>query len=289
MWKDKKVLITGINGFIASHLARNLKNKGSIVYGIVLPGKNSDYPLIDCDLTDIHHAVKAVSDLKPDAIFHLGGQSTAVMAKNEPLESFKSNVITTINLLEAVRTGHKSPLVYASTRDVYDSLSSLPYIEDGNLNPKTIYGCTKLLSENLIKAYFLSYGIPAVAVRASNVYGPNDLKFERIIPAVIKSVVSYENVILFGDGSDSRDFIYAEDLAEGYVILAENLLQGKYFGEAFNFSGEKPFPIKEIAEKIIHISGKEIKIEFSPKPNSTPDIRYSSSDKAKKLLQWNPK
>jgi CDP-glucose 4,6-dehydratase len=287
MWKGKKVLITGIEGFIGSNLVEKLKKEGAEIYGIELPGKESEHNLLDCDLNDLNQTIKTVSDLNPDIIFHLGGQALPSKAEEEPLETFKSNVITTLHLLEAIRKT-KTPFIYASTREVYDKNNALPYVETQKTENETIYGCTKITSDKLVSTYFKSYGLPVAIIRASNTYGPKDMNFRRIIPRTIKSEVLKENLVLYGDGSPSRDYIFVEDLVRGYLSIGESLFQGRNFGEAFNLAGKKPFTVKEIVSKIKGISGSEIEMKFDEEDVQEKDAQYASSEKAKKLLNWVP-
>jgi len=279
MWKDKKVLVTGINGFIATHLADKLNMLGAEVYGIEKPGKKNKYGLIACDLTDLNQTLDSISKLEPDIIFHLAGQPIASIAKENPIDSFKANVVATLNLLEYCR--HKKiPFVYSSTRDIYDKSKDSPFTEGSSLFPKTIYDSTKLAADNLTSAYFSSYGLPVGIIRASNVYGSKDLNFQRVIPKIMKSIALDQKIDLYGDGSSSRDYIHISDLVDGYILLADNLMQGKNYGEIFNLSGSAPLSVKEIIEKMKSISGKEIKIQFSSTQKEVKDIH---------ILNWNPK
>ena len=288
MWKDKKILITGINGFIASHLAEELIFRGADVHGIVPKGKESKYPLLECDLANTEHTVSAVSEFKPQVIFHLGGQAISSRVNQNPAESFKSNVVSTVSLLEAIRRGHESPLVYASTRDVYASSNPLPYTESQALGSRSLYSSMKLASDELTRAYFSQYGLPVAVVRASNTYGSDDMHWERIIPKTIRSVLYGKRFPLLGNGSASKDFVYVKDVVKGYLLVAEKLLNRECYGQAFNLAGNEPTSVRKIVESIARISGDSIGLEFSSRSEASEGVEYASSEKARKLLGWVP-
>ena len=296
----KKILITGINGFAASHLARKLLQEGNEVSGTIRT-RSDLYKIEDIkdklnlyliELTDAHAVEKVIKEVRPDEIYHLAAQSYVKLSWDAPLETYRINIDGTINILEAVRRLEIKPaILITSTSEIYGEIEG-KINENTVPNPITHYGISKYAQDMIARLYHRSYGMNIVITRAFNITGSGRADVF-VDSSFAKQVVEIENgkkpIIYHGNLESERDFVSVHDVVEGYV----KALRSKKWGEVFCLGSGKPIKISRILNSLITFSDmpEDIKTEVDKKrfrPVDTKTMRCDYS-KAKKVLNWEPK
>lgn len=293
--KNKKIFITGGTGLVGSHVVENLLSLGhELIVGMrsrdpkaYFFQKNLDAKsiLINYDLKDFQRVFDIISKYEIDIIIHLGAQPIVPTAYVNPYETLSSNIMGTVNILEASRLyGKLEAIVVASSDKAYGVSDVLPYKEEMKLNGQHPYDCSKSCTDLIARMYAKTYDLPVAVSRFGNIFGPGDLNFNRIIPGIMKALILDEELLLRSDGSMIREYLYVKDVAKGYVLLAENI--GKCKGEAFNFGTAKRysvFDIVKLCEKTL-----EQKVKYKILDNAKGEIseQYLDSTKLKKVLNW---
>lgn len=300
MWRDRRVFVTGCNGFLGSWVTSRLVDAGAQVVGlirdvmpgslltqsgmqqriIVVSGELEDYPLLE----------RTFTEFEIDSCFHLAAQAIVGMGVRLPMATFESNIRGTWNLLEAARrVGKVQRLVVTSSDKVYGTKPQLPYVETDPLLGEHPYDVSKVCTDLLAQTYARQYGLPIAVARCGNLYGQGDLHISRIIPATIRSLVRDERPVIRSDGTYLRDYFYVEDAAEALLKLGAALDDPTFHGEAFNFGTETPTPVLEVVEHLIRFSGRR---HLAPNilNQAADEIReqWLSCAKAKARLGWEP-
>ncbi len=300
-WKRRRVFVTGCNGFVGGWLVKNLIEHDAKVVGLIrdiVP--NSSLSLLGCldkmnivygDVEDYELIERALNEYDIDCIFHLAAQSQVGAANRSPLSTFKTNILGTLNILEAARslTSIKA-IVVASSDKAYGSHKRLPYREDYALKGAHPYDASKACADIISQAYHNMYKLPVAIARCGNIFGPTDLNLNRIVPDTIRALCMDRRPLIRSDGKYIRDYLYISDAVSAYLCLANGIL-GKtngVVGEAFNFGSGKPLSVIELVNLIIKISGKLHKPKILN--TATGEIRkqYISGRKAKNILGWMP-
>jgi len=299
-WKNRKVLVTGADGFIGSHLAKALVNKGAEVITIVRDIKkksnidvldlNGKINVIHGDLINFSDCERAVNEYDVDFCFHIAAQAIVGPANRSPLSTFESNIKGTWNILEACRISKTiKGVIFASSDKAYGQQEKLPYTEESPLIGYYPYDASKACGEILARSYFMTYGLPLAITRNANTYGPADMNNSRIIPDVICKLINGDEPVIRSDGSPKRDYMYIQDAVDAYILLAENLNREDVVGQAFNFGTGKPVSVLELYNKIIEIMGKNVKPKVLGEAKNEIDNQYLDSSKAKRILGWETK
>jgi len=279
-----KVLVTGGSGFIGSHVVDKLRDKGIEVrvYDMVMPTFRKDIEYYQGSLLDLQAIRMALSGI--DAVYHLGAVADVKDVFQEPHYSEAINVRGTINVLEAVRLSTIKRVIYASTTWVYEGCSQDFVDEKTPLGPPShLYTATKIASENYCIAYSKLYGLETTILRYGIPYGPR-ARSGAVIPIFVGKALKGEPLTIAGDGSQFRQFVYVEDLAEGNALALKSIAKNK----VYNLDGKEKISIKQIAETIQKIIGN-VKIEYIPTRPGDFRGRVASSELAKKELGWEPK
>ena len=291
------VLVTGVAGFVGSHLAARLLKDGEEVIGVDcltdyydtrLKRSNlaglSEYGRFRFELVDLAAADLSLITADVSCVFHLAGQPGVRGSWGTAFSSYvRNNIIATQRLLEAIRD-HPVRVVFASSSSVYGDAEEFPTPEDCLPKPTSPYGVTKLCSEQLVMAYRRSAGIDARCVRYFTVYGPGqrpDMAFSRFIAAARRG----EAVEVFGDGRQVRDFTYVDDAVEA-TIRAASIDEA---GEAiFNVGGGSTVSVSGVLATLGEILGEPIGIRHLPA--QAGDVRATSADlsRIERLLGWRP-
>lgn len=303
-WQNKRVLITGANGFVGSNLAKVLLAKGVRVITYSPRGIHSPSLLIFENLakkiakdergtvTDFEKVNNVVDKNKIDIIFHLAAQPLVEIGRESPIKTFKVNIGGTWNVLEAARKNHVKKIVVASTTHVYGDNPNLPYKEEYYPQPSRPYETSKACADLLAQTFADTYGLPVEIPRFVNLYGPGDFNFTRVVPGVIKSALAGKNPRMFDMGA-VRDFLYIDDAIDAYLALVEKDLSNKKRLRVFNFGSGKPVDIIDLVKEIIKLSGdKKVELKIVKVPEERrKEIpkQYVSIAKAKKELGWKPK
>ena len=289
-----KTLVTGCAGFIGSHLVNKLLEQGYEVIGIdcftdYYPReikeanissalKNNNFKLIEEDTLEIDKFPEV------DYVFHLAAQAGVRASWGKSFEIYtRNNIEATQKLLEFYKDRGIKKFVYASSSSVYGD-AELPMREDSLLKPVSPYGVTKLAGENLCYLYDKNYGVPTVSLRYFTVYGPRqrpDMAIHKFVKAIFKG----EEITIFGDGTQTRDFTYADDAVEANILAAES----DSVGEVFNIGGGSRISVDELIGIIERAIGRRAKVKYIEKQKG--DVRDTLADvsKAEAKLNWNPR
>jgi len=297
-WEDRRVFVTGANGFLGSWLTEKLVEKKAKVVALIrdqLPyskfntsGIVSKVTVVNGRLEDYELIERVLNEYEIDTCFHLGAQTLVETAVRAPLSTFESNIKGIWNILEAVRKiDTVKRLVLASSDKAYGSSNKLPYSEDDCLRGLHPYDVSKTCADLIAQAYYNTYGLPVVITRCGNIYGGGDLNFSRIIPGTIKSAVFDEAPVLRSDGTYLRDYIYVKDVVDAYMTLAENIEWKKVKGQAFNIGTETPISVLELVNKILTLCGKKY-LKPVIKNEAVHEIKrqYLSCEKIRNILGW---
>ena len=311
-WKNKNVLITGINGFIGSNLAKYLLKNNANVYGIVrkIDKKtllyseklNENVKLFIGDITDLNLMKRIINEENINHIFHLAAQVEVGIAMKYPFSTFESNIRGTYTVLEAARANSLkiNSIIVASSDKSYGEYpnSKLPYKENYALNPKFFYDTSKACADMISKSYALNpkKPLPIITTRFANIFGPGQMNFSALIPDCIRSSLKYSNFEPRGNGKDTRDFLFVEDVAEVYEVLARELtLNKKLSGHIFNAGTNEIFKIEDVIKKI-YIRNKNKKdlmkiLSKLPTKKTKGEIKNQlmTYDKLYKFFKWKPK
>ncbi len=282
----KKVVVTGGAGFIGSHLAEKLAGQGcrTIILDNLSTGKmgniqellNSDnVEFIRGSVTDLSLLKRLVKDAT--YVFHLAAIPSVSQSIESPQASHEVNVSGTLNVLLAARENNVKKVVYASSSSVYGDTPTLPKREGMMPHPQSPYAATKLAGEYYCQVFGEVYKLPTVCLRYFNVYGPRqdpDSQYAAAIPRFIESASAGNSPLIFGDGKQTRDFIFVEDAVEANILAAESDACG-----VFNIGRGESITINHLAKLIIEFVGNKVKpIYQEPRPG---DIRHSLADISK--------
>ena len=297
----KRVLLTGGHGFVASHLARALLERGDAVTvlelpppplsGLALQGIESEIELVESDLRDALQVGATVESSEFDTVFHLAAQTLVGPAMADPTPTFETNVRGTWTLLEACRRADVPAVVVASSDKAYGPSEELPYREDMPLRPASPYEASKAAADAIALSYRPAYGLPVAVTRFANIYGGGDLNFSRLVPEAIAAVLDGRRPQIRSDGSPERDFLYVDDAVSAYLAVEHAVgAGGPGAGEAFNAGGETPHSVAEVLETIAAVSGSGLDPEYHGAGNPAGEIdrQYVDSRKLRGLTGWSP-
>lgn len=300
-WKGKRVLVTGISGFVGSALAAHLVEKGAKVTGIVRDDAKKIYfdhsdlskkvTAVRGDLVDPKLVLRVLKKQRIQVVYHLAAQAIVGLANKEPFSTFETNVRGTWNLLEACRLyGKLEALIVASSDKSYGTHKVLPYKETFALRPEFPYDTSKACADLIAGSYYRTFGLPVVITRFANIYGPGDMNFSRIVPDTLRSVLQGKAPVIRSDGTPERDYLYVEDVADLYLKLAENIKKTK--GEIFNAGHNKPVSVIDLVKAILKAAGRtDLKPQILGKGSLHGEIdrQWLDGAKAFKVLRWKPK
>ena len=296
-----KALITGITGFVGSHLAEHLLSEGMEVFGAARWRSDKDniahlkdkIKLVECDINDAFSVKQILLDIKPDRIYHLAGQSSVAASWNSPAETINTNVVGQINLLEAVRLLKLDTRVHipgSSEEYGFVKEKDLPLVESSQLRPLSPYGVSKVAQDLLGYQYFKSHGLYIVRTRAFNHTGPRHAEIF-VTSSFAKQAALIEKdlqdpVIRTGNLDARRDFSDVRDIVKGYGLALE---KGEP-GEVYNICSGKAVSIKSILDIILSFSSKKITVETDPDRMRPSDIPVTRGDYSKFAAKtgWKP-
>jgi nucleoside-diphosphate-sugar epimerase len=224
-----------------------------------------------------------------DYVFHQAALPSVARSIANPKLIHRMNLDGTLNVLLAAKSRGVRKVIYASTSAIYGDTPELPKCETMSPVPQSPYAVTKLASEYYCKVFYEVYRLSTVSLRYFNVYGPRqdtEGEYAAVIPIFINRVSANQPPIIFGDGTQTRDFIFVDDVVDGTIASAET---DDVDGEVLNIATGRSTSIRALAELIIKLAGKKLGLEYAEaRPG---DIKHSVADisKAKKLLGWKPK
>ena len=285
-----RVLITGINGFVGTHLQRFLRRKSYDVYGI---DRHFTYDKIfKADIRDKKRILNIIKKIKPAKVFHLAAVSTVEKSLKFPKLTEDVNVKGTQNILDAcVASGINPKVLIVSSSEVYGNKKKFPIKEDSKLNPLNPYAETRIKQEKLALEYFNKYGINIVISRSFNHTGPGQSS-SFVCSNFAKQIAEIQNgvkkpVIEVGNLDTVRDFLDVRD-----IIVAYNLALDKCrFGEVYNICSSKHYKIGDILNIILGMSKRHIKVRINKQEDRSHDIKITYGDNSKfcNETKWKPK
>jgi len=286
----ENVLVTGANGFLGSALCERLIDDGCRVVGLV---RDRNYKsrreildkisVVHGDLRDFDTVRYAMSHYEIDTVFHLAAVTILRKSVVDPLTCYQSNVIGTVNVLEAARQVGVKKIVKASSDKAYGTYDDLPYVETMAVQASpdaysTSKACSDLISQQYANAK--GYGLDVSIVRAGNIYGPGDLNLSRLIPKSILRCFDNRRPTLYkGVAQFKREFMYIDDVVDAYLLLAERGLAG----EGYNVGGSGYQSILETVNKIIRLTGRDFEPEIIEKDFVEIKEQYLDSTKIEAL------
>ncbi len=297
-WKNRPVLITGAAGFLGSWLVRRLFEAGADLVCLVrdwVPqseavrsGLLERVKVVRGDLRDQACLERALGEYEIDTVFHLAAQAIVSIANRNPISTFESNIQGTWILLEACRRSPQvKQIVLASSDKAYGNHEQLPYREEIALQGRHPYDVSKSCADLIAQSYAASYGLPVAITRCGNFYGGGDLNWNRIVPGTIRSVFFEQSPIIRSDGSFVRDYLYVEDGAAAYMLLAEKLAEDPCLrGKAFNFSNELQITALDLVGRILDLMGSKLLPDVRNEAQNEIRNQYLSAAKARRELGW---
>ena len=287
------ILVTGGAGFIGSHLVRHLLAKGEKVTALdnLSTGLAENLPpeaeFIEMDILD-ERLKKVVAAGAFDAIVHLAAQTMVDISVKDPLFDARENLLGTVHVLEAARAANVKRIVFASTAAAYGDVKEddLPVREAQPTEPMSFYGLSKLSVEKYLAMYHQLYGLEYVILRFANVYGERqgDGGEGGVISIFAKAMAEGRDITIYGDGEQTRDFVYAGDIAEG--ILAA--LRTEEVNAAYNLSTQTETSLRELVSLLAEICGREIVPKYGPEREGDIYKSMLSNSRARRGLGWQP-
>lgn len=290
-------LITGGAGFIGSNIANRLVNEEGSKIKILdnfSTGKRENIAnlldrieLIEADIRDSNAVKKALEGV--DYCFHQAALPSVERSVKDPLTSNEVNITGTLNILIAAKDLGVKRVIYASSSSAYGNTPSLPKREDMNPSPLSPYAVTKLTGEEYCHLFYAIYGLETISLRYFNVFGPNQdpaSPYAAVIPKFIAAILAGKEVVIYGDGGQSRDFTYIDNVVKANILSTKTNMG---VGETFNIACGQRVTINELAKSVTKIFNVDIKpVHVDPRPG---DVRHSLADisKAQSLLGYEPK
>ncbi len=292
----KRIIVTGGAGFIGSHLCENLLSGGNEVVCVdnFFTGSKENIKNLkkDKNFRVIKHDIsEPFKRGKVDEIYNLACPASPIHYVKDPIETIRTNVLGMANMLDYAKK-YDAKILQASTSEVYGDPKVHPQKEDywGHVNPigpRSCYDEGKRCAETLCYDYRQKYGLNTKIVRIFNTYGPK-MQFNdgRALPNFIKQGLKNENLTVAGEGKQTRSLMYVDDLVEGLVKMME---LDSYFGPVNLGNPDHEITMKELAKKVIKLTGSKSKIDHYDLPKDDPVKRKPDITRAKEKLNWQPK
>lgn len=294
--KNSKILVTGAAGFIGSTLVENLLDLDCDVTGYddfsdYYPGKeanvdnlhlNPKFKLVEDDILHFDSLVKVTKDI--DVVFHIAAQPGVRYSLENPTITNRINTEGTLNVLQASVKNNVKKIINVSSSSIYGNPQYTPVDENHPKIPISIYGVSKLAAENYCRIFHEIYDLNVVSLRYHTVYGPKG-RPDMAVFKWIDSLFNNKKIIIFGDGNQTRDMTFVNDIVNGTIKAAE---QDNISGDVFNLSSGRTVTMNYILEQLVSIIGITPSIEFQkPRQDDVKDT-YGNIDKAKKILNYSP-
>lgn len=292
----KNVLVTGATGLVGSHLTEKLVAQGAnvfITYRSVNPFSYlaekdlaKKVVSVSCDIKNYDRVFEVMAKYEIEYVFHLAAQAIVQTSFINPKETLEANIVGTLNVIEAVRHCPRvKGVVVASSDKAYGKKcdNATEYAPMAGDHP---YDVSKSCADLIARAYAKTYDLPVAVSRFGNIYGPGDLNFNRIIPAIMKAIIFNETLEIRSDGRFIRDYVYVKDVVDGYLLLMEQMEKNK--GEAFNFSTGYNFSVLDLIEKISNFTGQTCQYKILDNQVNEIPKQSLNYDKATYVLGWQP-
>ncbi len=296
----KKVLVTGADGFIGSHLTESLLQKGYDVKAFTMYNSFNTWGWLDTlpkdeldqieifsgdvrDPNGVREALKGV-----DGVFHLAALIAIPFSYHSPDSYVDTNIKGTLNILQAARELETERIMITSTSEVYGTAQYVPIDEKHPFQGQSPYSATKIGADRLAESFYRSFNLPVSIVRPFNTYGPRQ-SARAVIPTIISQLLAGKEEIKLGSLTPTRDFNYVKDTAAGFIAIAES---DKTIGEEINIATQQEISIGELANEIIRQINPNAQIicdEQRLRPEKSEVNRLlGSNEKIKRLTDWSP-
>ncbi|MFH1967330.1 MAG: NAD-dependent epimerase/dehydratase family protein [Patescibacteria group bacterium] len=280
-----KIIVTGGSGFLGRHLLRALTQAGHQIKNIDLV-INPEFATIQADVRNRDLMTDLIKDA--DAVFHLASLIEAGESVQEPQKYLETNVMGTLNVLEAMTKNKIRNFIFSSSAAIYGEPLRVPIKEDDRTLPISPYGVTKLAMEGLLSTYVALHGLTGVALRYFNLYGPGEhhQPETHAIPRFINQVIHGQPVTVWGDGKHLRDYVYIGDVVQAHLLALELTTTQPRQYHYCNLSTGQPNSVLEIIKELELLLGKTAQIKhFDDRPGD-PRVLSADASKAKQLLGW---
>lgn len=299
--KDKKVLVTGADGFIGSHLVESLIELGAKVKALVyynsfnswgwLDSLSSDtlknIEIISGDIRDSNFLIKITEQI--DIIFHLAALIAIPFSYYSPDSYIDTNVKGTLNILQAAKINHTKRILITSTSEVYGTAKYVPIDENHPFQAQSPYSASKIGADRIAEAFYKSFDMPITIVRPFNTYGPRQ-SARAIIPTIITQLINGKDEIKIGNLKPTRDLNYVKDTVNGFISIAKS---DKTIGEEINIATSTEISIGDLAKLLIEMINPKAKIlceQYRYRPSKSEVERLlGSNKKIMELTDWKPK
>lgn len=298
--RGKKVLVTGADGFIGSHLTEALVREGASVRALVLYNSFNSWGWLDSLEADVRSKLEVVaSDIRDprgmeeavrdcDAVFHLAALIAIPFSYKAPDSFVDTNIRGTLNILNACRSAGTERILMTSTSEVYGTAKFIPITEEHPLQPQSPYSATKIAADSLAEAYWRTYDMPITLVRPFNTYGPRQ-SARAFIPTVITQLLSAATELKLGRIDPVRDLTFVEDTARGFIELAKCDDAKK---RVVNIATEEGHSVKKVTEQLMLIIGRKVPIvtdeaRIRPKDSEVERL-VGSAELLRSLTPWKP-
>lgn len=298
--KGKNVLVTGAGGFIGSHLVEALVGCGADVRAFVRYNSRGDGGLLrELDGSVLRNVEVIAGDLRDEdavrkavkgcqIVFHLGALISIPYSYYHPMEVASTNITGTLNVLQACRDLGAERIVHTSTSEVYGTARITPINEEHPLQGQSPYSASKIGADKLAESYYCAFNLPVITVRPFNTYGPRQ-SARAVIPTIITQAL-VQDVVNLGNLNTTRDFTFVTDTVSGFLQAA---VSNEGLGETFNLGTGREIRIGDLAEKVINMVGRKVKIRVDNerlRPDKSEVMQLiSDNKKAKNLLKWTPR
>ncbi|MBZ9753451.1 UDP-glucose 4-epimerase GalE [Deinococcus sp. HMF7604] len=304
-----KILVVGGAGYIGSHTVRQLRRAGHdvVVFDNLSSGHAAALPpeatLVRGDLLDEGAVKAALVAHQPDAVIHFAALIEVGESMRAPARYYRNNVVGSLNLLQAIVETRKIPLVFSSTAAVYGTTDAVPIPEDAPMQPESVYGETKLMTERMIHAFHTAQGLPYMVLRYFNVCGAapeGDIgeahasKSHLIELAALTALGEREKMLIFGDdyptpdGTCLRDYVHVQDLADAHVLAVEALVKGTQQAATYNVGLGHGFSVKEVLDAVDAVVGTPVPREVAPRRAGDPPRLVADAARIRQELGFAP-
>lgn len=298
--RNRKILVTGADGFIGSHLTEELVRQGYDVRAFVLYNSYNSWGWLDhCpadikgrfevfagDIRDPHGVKEALKGCA--VVLHLAALIAIPYSYHSPDTYVDTNIKGTLNILQAARELGIEKVIHTSTSEVYGTAQFVPITEEHPLQGQSPYAATKIGADQLALSFYRSFGLPVAIIRPFNTYGPRQ-SARAVIPTIISQITSGKREIKLGAVSPTRDFNYVQDTVQGFIAIAES---DQSIGEVINIGSNYEISIGNLVQTISRLMNTEVRIETESqrlRPDKSEVERlWADNSKARRLLGWEP-
>lgn len=299
--RNKKVLVTGSDGFIGSHLVEGLLEEGCEIRAFVYYNSFNSWGWLDSfhkeslrkievfagDVRDPNGVRKAMEDI--DVVFHLAALIGIPFSYHSPDSYIDTNIKGTMNILQAAREEKCRRILITSTSEVYGTAKYVPIDENHPMQGQSPYSATKIGADRVAESFYRSFNLPVTIVRPFNTYGPRQ-SARAVIPTIIIQLLSGKKEIRLGNVNPTRDLVYVKDTVRGFIEIAKS---DNTVGEEINIATQKEISIGRLGEKIVDLINSEAKIIYDKsriRPEKSEVERLlGSNKKIKKMTNWKQK